>query len=423
MPDLRGIAARSSALLASFVLAGSGTPWAQEPVTPEVIPQGRHRLGPLRVTPRIEIRSGYDTNVFQTLDDPTKDAVTIVSPRLDGTWDVGRRLRLTGSGLLDINYFRRQGDERFTDFYGEGAGELLLGRVTFFGGGGGGRFTQRYSIDVDERLERQEKRAHAGTTVRLTPLLSLTARGSGEVITFAPGTFRLGGDIKRSLDRNTLTGAGEVRYKLTPFTTMVATGEVIEDRFFSQLSVEGRERRSYRYMAGVELDPRAAVTGRAVAGFRQFPGSLAEGTVDYQGPAFLADVTMPLRNFGRIRVQGARDVAFASTLVDIFPVRYRNAFVLNRIGADSTFALPGRFLAVLAASFEQSRYLLPHPYGEPLILARRVDHRYIGTAGLLRHFGPQFRAGGYVSWTRRVSSLPLFSYEAVRYGLSAEVTP
>lgn len=423
MPVLTQASTRCGALAASLALAGPVVSRAQQTVAPEPAVPGRHRLGPLRVTPSFEIRSGYDTNVFHTLIDPTKDAVTIVSPRLHGTWDVGRRLRLTGSGLLDINYFRRQNDERSTDFYGEGAAELRLGRITLFGGGGGGRYKQRFSIDVDDRLERQEKRAHAGATMRLTPLLSVTARGNGEVFTFAPNTFRLGGDVKPSLDRNTLTGAGEIRYKVTPFTTVVGSGEVIEDRFFSQLEIAGRQRRSYRYMAGVELDPRAAVSGRVLAGFRQFPGSLAEGTPNYQGPALLADVTMPVQDIGKIRVQGARDVAFASTLVDIFPVRYRNAFVFNRIGADATFGLPARFVGGLSAGFERSRSLLPHPYGTPLVLARRVDHRYTGTVGLFRGFGPRFRAGGYVSWSRRVSSLPPLSYESVRYGLSAEVTP
>ena len=64
-------------------------------------PTGRHKLGPLHLTPRIQLTSGVDTNVFQTLADPTRDAVVVLTPQLDGAMSVGRRLRLTGMGYAE----------------------------------------------------------------------------------------------------------------------------------------------------------------------------------------------------------------------------------------------------------------------------------------------------------------------------------
>jgi hypothetical protein len=80
----------------------------------------RHKVGPVYVKPQLRLASGIDTNVFQSFDDPTRDAVTIISPRLDGMLPVGRRLWITGSGAADLFYYRRQDDERSLDFQGEG---------------------------------------------------------------------------------------------------------------------------------------------------------------------------------------------------------------------------------------------------------------------------------------------------------------
>ena len=53
-------------------------------------------------------------------------------------------------------------------------------------------------------------------------------------------------------------------------TTAIATGDVIEDEF--QISAPGLDTtRSYRYMAGVELGEKAFITGRFLAGMRNFP--------------------------------------------------------------------------------------------------------------------------------------------------------
>lgn len=409
---------RTCAVVAAALLTVAGSN-AAEPRRPK----GRHHLGPISLTPRVEVRSGIDTNVFQRLEDPTRDGVVIVSPRLDGGMSVGRRLTLTGSGLLDYNYYRRQGDERSKDFSGEGAAEFRLGRLTLFGGGGGGQFTQRFSIDIDERLKRQEKRGNVGASFRPTSRLTATVRGTGEVFTFAPGAFRLGGDIKSSLDRNTLTGAAEARYKLSSRTTFVGTAESIEDRFFSAPISTPRARRSQRYLAGFEFSPRAAISGKVMVGLRRFSGTLDQGSPGYQGSAVSADLTLPVGSFSRVRFRADRDVFFASTLVTLGAFPYRNAFVLKRYGADATLRLPASFIGLASVGFEESKYLLPHPYGNPLFFADRVDHRFTGSAGLVRPFGDRLRLGGYASWARRVSSLPLFSYEAVRYGVSAEVTP
>jgi hypothetical protein len=408
--------------LVLFAVAAAGLPVLAE--EPRARP-GTFRLGPLSLTPRLQLKdAGVDTNVFQTRDAPTRDATAIVSPRVDGSLKVGRRLRATGFGSLDLNYYRRQGEERGTDFYGEGDAALDLGAFVLLGGGGGGQFSQRFSIDVDERLPRQEKHGYAGLRWQPSRRVSATATGRGEVHTFAPGTLRLGGSIKEAMDRNTLTGSLELRYALTSRTTAVAVGETQEDRFFSQpLDVPKRDRRSRRYLAGFELGTRAAVSGRLLAGVREYPGTLADGSPPYRGPVVAADLTLPVRERVRLRGVAERDVRYASSVVAVDTLRYRNAFVSARYEGQALVDLPWRLVGHASAGYEDARYLLPYPYPDASRLADRRDHRYTAGLGLSRRFGDSVRVGGHVSWARRVSTLPLFSYEGLRYGLDAEVLP
>lgn len=386
---------------------------------------GRYRLGPLRLTPRIElVNAGVDTNVFQTLQDPTRDAVVILRPRLDGAMEVGRRLRLTGYGLLDFNYYRRQGEERSTDFFGGGDAELDLGPFTLLGGGGGGQFSQRFSIDIDDRLLRQEKYAYAGLGWRERERLSARVEGRTEVLAFAPGVFRLGGFVQEAMDRNTLTGRGQVRYALTNRTALLVSAEAMEDRFFSQRTdTPHRIRRSYRYLGGVEFQRPALLSGRFLAGLRDFSGPIAAGSPSYRGPAILADLILPIRNRVRLHGVALRDVRHASSLVEIDDLRFRNAFVSTSYQGDVAIDLPLDLVGVASAGFEEARYLLPYPYPDRIHLANRLDHRWTAGAGLLRRFGDQVRIGGHIDWARRVSTLPFFSYQGLRYGLTAEVLP
>ena len=386
-------------------------------------PKGRYELGALRFTPSFRITSGIDTNVFQTLGDPTRDAVVVITPQIEGALPIGRRLRLTGQGYAAANYFQRQDDERSLDFAGEGRAELLVGSFTLFGGGGGGQFTQRFSIDVDDRLERQEKRGYAGATWQATRRLSLTGEASNETLTFAPGVFRLGGSVKEAMDRNTLAATGQLRFALSRRTTLVASGEALEDRFFSQPKSLPPERQSYRVLGGLEFGGRALLSGHLLAGYREFPGTLAQGSPPYSGPVISVDLSWPLGARLKMRVAGERDVLYASSLVAVGTLHYRNAFVYHRYLGEAMVDLPLLCLALLSAGFEQSDYLLPYAYPTPTSQSDRVDRRYTLGASLLRRVGDSVRVGGHVSWARRVSSLPLFSYEGLRYGLTAEVRP
>jgi hypothetical protein len=388
----------------------------------ETKPTGRYHFGPVYVTPRLQLKdAGVDTNVFQTLQNPTRDEVVVFGPRLESALNL-RRVRATSLAYVETNYFHREGEERFTDFYGDGKGEIDAGPLTFLVGGGGGQFHNRFSIDIDERLKRQEKRGYVGIQFHLTRKFSATVQGADEVLRFEPGTFRLGGFVKEAMDRNTLTGTVQLRFAATNRTTVVLSADALEDRFFSQPLGTPRERQSQRYLGGLEFGPRAVITGKLLVGFRKFPGTLAQGSPPYEGPVVSVDLSWPLRRV-RLRVQGDRDVQYAGSLVFVGPLRYRNAFIYDRYRGEASFALPASFYLVLNVGFENADYLLPYPYPDSFHLADRSDHRYTGGGLLFRQLGERARIGAHVQWARRVSTLGLFSYEGVRYGLSMEIVP
>lgn len=383
-------------------------------------PPGRFHVGPFWLTPKLELRNaGVDTNVYNQLSNPVADNSVVLRPGLRAALPVGRRLRLEGGGYLDLNYFRGQRTERSTDFGGDGRGELDFGPFTFFGGGGGLQARQRAGLDLDERVRRQEEYGFGGLDLRIGRGVTLTGRGNAGSVRHAPSRIS-GANLQIALDRDTRTAAGELRYRITALTTVVGTADAIEDTFVHQRDL-GRLTRSFRYMGGFELGPRALVSGTVMAGMRHFPGSSSGSVPAYRGPALRIQTTTPIRSFARLSLLAERDVYYAVTALRTLDDRLRNTYVSRRYEAGLALSLPVKFLARGSAGFQSAAYLTP--YVVPGGSVRRVDHLYTGTASLLRAVGDSFRVGGTVVWQRRVSNLATFSYGGLRYGLQAELVP
>ena len=380
---------------------------------------GRFRVGPVYLTPKLALRNaGVDTNVFNQRTGEISDTTVVLSPILEGALPVGRRLRLTGETHVDLNYFRRQHSERSTDFGGEGRAELDFGPFTLFGAGGGSQSRQRFSIDIDQRVLRHERWGGAGVKFAPISRLSATLTGTGRIYEFASSLVR-GVDVKRSLDRNELTGSLQLRYALTRQTTAVLSADSIEDRFLRQASSASRLTRSYRYLAGLELGEKALLRGRILAGVREFPAS--GSAPRYWGSALAASATTRVFKYGLLAGVADRDVYYALSPTLLLSDSLRNTYVATRLGAELTVGLPLSLIGRGSFGLEEAKYLLPYPRGAGF--APRVDHLWTAGASLLRSFRRGVRIGGTVQWGRRVSSFPEFSYEGARYGVQAEVVP
>jgi hypothetical protein len=381
---------------------------------------GRFKFGPFYVTPKLELRNaGVDTNVFNQLARPVTDTSVVLRPSLAGAFPFGRRVRLQGSGYLDFNYFRRQATERSTDFGVDGAGEVDVGPFTFFGEGGGLQARQLFTIDLDERIRRQEKFGGGGVDLRLGRTFQVTVRGDERQLRYAPSRVR-GAELQRALDRDSLAAALELRSKLSVFSTAVASAEVIEDTFVRQRD-EARRIRSYRLLGGFEISPGALLSGTLLVGVRHIPDSSAIGVSRYTGPAIRVATTIPVRSSARLSLSADRDVYYAMWALRTRDARLRNTYVSSRYTSTLDVLLPFGLLGRGTFGFQNARYLLPYRIGE--LTLRKVDHLYIATGTLLRPLGRSIRIGGTLTWARRVSTIASQSYEGLRYGVTAEVAP
>jgi hypothetical protein len=382
--------------------------------------RGRFRLGPFHLTPRFELRNaGVDTNVFATRTDPIPDTAVVGRASLDGFLPVGKRLLFSGDGYLDLNYFRREESERSLDFGGEGLAELQAGRFRLFGGGGGLQAKQRFSVEVTERVLRQERWANAGLELELSGRISV--RGTGAAHQYEFGSLLLDGeDIKTQLDRRSLSGTAELLYDLTRKTTAVVSAERIEDRFFAQIGQSRRTTLSYRYLAGVELSERAIVSGKVLAGIRQLAGSFGVQRDGYRAPALQVTAGTKLGRFGRLDLVGERDVLYSAEGVRVEDLRLRSAYIYTRYRGEATLGLPLELLGSGFAEWQEARFLLPQRQGEGFA---RVDHVYAFGGSLLRRFGDAVRIGGTVAWTQRLSNLETLAYRGLSYGVQAAIVP
>jgi len=411
---------RHHTLIATFVVSAIGLPALAAP--PETTSRkkrpGRYKLGPIYLTPKLELKNaGVDTNLFNARAGAIADNSMVLSPGLSGALPIGQRLRLTGSGHLDFNYFRHVSSERSTDFAGEGRAEVDVGPFTLFGGAGGGQFRQRFSIDLDERLLRQEKWAATGFTYRMTNKFSTTLEGTGRIYSFEPSQDS-GRSVQRALDRNELTGTAQLRFALTSQTTLLLSVDAIEDRFLKQ-TIEPRTTRSYRYLGGFEFGERALVNGKVLAGFREFPSG--QGSPAYRGPAIAVSVSTPLLRLGRLTGFAERDVFYSVSSAVVVNEVLRNSFASTSFRFEASVELPFDLIGRGSFGLQEAKYILPFQFRNTAF--QRVDHLWTTGGSILRRFGDSVRIGGTLSWSRRVSNAPGFSYEGFRYGVQAEVVP
>jgi Putative beta-barrel porin 2 len=418
-----GVKATASvaALATALALSPGAASVAQAQYTATEPPKSRFRVGPLRLTPKLELRNaGRDSNATLDPANPLPDTSVVVRGTVDGFVPVRRRLRLFGQSWLDWSQFRRLSSESSADPGADGRAEIDVGPFTLVGGGGALQARQLYSIDIDERILRQERWVNAGAEWRLTRRFLLSGGAEQRNFRVDPSTRTAKDNLgaAASLDRNSLTGTVALRYKLTSMTTLLATGDVIEDEFV--LSSPGLQTtRSFRYLGGVELGDKAFISGRFLAGVRDFPVSSSGSLPSYRGPAFSAELALPIVN--RFRLTGTLQRDVYVSIVSAALARARDAYVLTHLGGGADVDLPLQLVGRVSLGFSNASYLLPTLVeGVPF---PHVEHLYSVGGSLLRHLSENVLVGGTVSYERRVSTIPGNSYGRWVYGVSAQVFP
>lgn len=383
----------------------------------------RFRLGPLHLSPKLELRNaGRDTNVNNSGTNALGDDSVTLRASTDAFTTLGSRIRLSGNGWLDWSYYRREETQSSSDPGADGRAEVDVGPVTLIGGGGGFQARQLYSIDIDERILREERFGYAGADWRLTRKLSLSGGAEMRTYRYDPSrrtaTYIVG--TADRLNRDSLAGQLAARWRLTGRTTAVASADVIEDEFSASLSAL-RTTRSYRYLGGFEFGEKALLQGRLMVGLRDFPASSSGSLPSYRGLALQAGLVLPVGTRARLSGAFSRDVQVSAIPLATTTERGRNAFVQENFQVSADVALPLSFIARPSAGLVRADYLIDSLENGRLV--PRADHLYTVGGTLLRAVTDNLRVGGTVSYFRRVSTISGASYDRWTYGLSAELVP
>src|SRR4029077_13419526 len=102
-----------------------------------------------------------------------------------------------------------------TDIVGDTRPEVDIGPLTPFGGVGAGRYYQRFSLEIDQRLLRHQRSDVFGATLRAGKRIAVTASQNTLRSTFDPTAILNGQAIDVSLDRDTVTRRVELKLPVT----------------------------------------------------------------------------------------------------------------------------------------------------------------------------------------------------------------
>jgi hypothetical protein len=376
---------------------------AQEPS----VPATPHRVGPVTLVPTVTLRDiGVDTNVYHTATLPISDFTFTVVPTVSATTR-GRRLTLSGRTDTEFVYFNEQSSERAVNPTVSGTGQLTLPRLTFAGTASYVNTRDRPSDEIDARLRHVEREGLLDLRVRLFPRLSL-----GTFVRYAQIEYdqdeQYGGFlIALQLNHNSRTIGATGRYLLSPLTALVGTVETERNRFPVTVL---RDSDARRYMGGVELQPRALISGNALVGVAQFE-SRHPLMPSYAGPIGRGSLNVRMRQSTSAGVGFERDIQYSYS--DLAPYYVRGGFTLSLRHMWSTrWSLQG----------SGGRYTHRYQYADrPLVdgVIVKADETMVDVgagAGYLLRPGTEITAT--LGYSERQATSAARHYQGVRFGMS-----
>jgi hypothetical protein len=369
---------------------------------------GPFRLGPLHLRPKVVLArySGLGTSASAAPGDPSPDSSTALTPSLEGTIPVGRRLRFNGGASTSLNLSGSKQGAFYKGFGVFGGSAIDLGPISLFGSIGGGRGEERVSFEVDQRAKRHEKLLSAGAALRLGARITTSAMWSDRKSNYESDVLVEGASLDSTLGRESVTNHYQLQCAVTRLTSLTFSTDIVDDRFLA----DDKRVRSYRYLGGLEFSPLAFIRGHVQVGHRALPEG--QGVPGYSGPTYLVGATMPLLGLGTLTANASRDITYsARRTLD----GGRSTYVLNRYGGELRFGLPLSLVATGFYGVESA--LFPNRVQDLTAQLNRL-HRYGGS--LLRAFGRSLRVGGTVE---AVEQNGLGTARQVSYFATAEWTP
>jgi len=264
---------------------------------------------PRVISPGFQITNlGWNDNVFRVGEaaDPVGDYTATVSPTLQATvpWS---RMRVTGGGRVDFNYFQRVEQFRSIDTDGHAEVAVSLGRLTPHIGGSWINARHRRNFEIDLPVRRQDRSWDAGVDVGVSAktFVGLWMRRSRAEYTGE--TVYLESDLADVLGETATVRGINLRYVLTPLTTVGVEFEQDHERL---PSAPERNADGGRLMSIVQFRPLALVSGEARIGVRS--RTFSDGSAPpFQGMVTSVDLSYTLLSRTRFTLRAQRDLSYS----------------------------------------------------------------------------------------------------------------
>ena len=400
--------------LVTLLLFVPGLAAAQAPASAaidDVRKTARGHIGPLYLTPALQLKElGIDTNVFNEAGEQRSDFMFNVAPALAVWVPIARRALLSATAATELVWYRQYDSERSINPQITGRAEIYLHRLTLFAGNAYLNTRQRPSFEIDLRSRHLENTTVAGAEYRITPKLSIEAAGRRGIVRYDADAFFLGTRLQEVLDRETRGVSVVARHRVTPLTAIVARVERSQDEFRYS---PRRNTATVRVMPGIELSPRALISGSAYVGFRRFTPADEAALPEYAGLVSELGLSHTIAGATTVGVSFDRDVHYSFEPTQPY-------YVSNSVGAAVRRALGRRFDVLVSAdrhtySYRDVRTGLPGVFQAPIEPRLDTTWNYAGSLGY--RLGRSNRVGLGVSYWQRESTTAAFrEYDGLRVG-------
>ena len=364
---------------------------AAQPQTTQVPPgrEGVLLVGPVTLNPSIVLRDvGFDSNIRNEADEAKEDFTLTAQPRLGAAVPLGPSL-LTASVAVGFVYYATYKEEQSINRLFEGRLEWSPSRLRPFLAASLNHTRERAGYEIDNRVLREETAISGGVDLKLTGITSLVASFDRTTYNYGDDEVFLGTALGNQLDHTAEVAGADVRYAVTPFTTVSIDLEFQRDRFDTSAL---RDADSVRVMPGVQFSPDAVIVGRVAMGFRQFTPR-ASVLAGFRGLVGSANMSYTLLNATTFNLDATRDVMYSfEPLTPYFLATSGRVTLTQRIGGPyDLIALAGR-----------DRLQYQGVAGVPDV--GRVDRTTIIGGGVGFRLSPSLRLALIYDRTERVSS-------------------
>ena len=380
----------------------AGTSLGQEPGSE---PATAH-IGPVHLTPTLIIENfGYDSNVFRSVDAPKSDFVFTVIPQIAGQVVV-RRALFSFRSDTEFQYFATYEAERSVNEDLTAGGRWSLRRLTVTGNTSYLNTRRRPNDEIDARSRRVEHNNDIGIRAQLTPKLSADVRLRFNQVRFDADPIFDATSLAQTMNRNERYVTTTVRYAITPLTSLFTAGQALEERFILS---PVRDADSTRVVGGVELHPRALLSGTASVGYQRFrPESTA--LPGFAGVVGTVGLSYRLGTSTNLTGSFDRHPDYSYAVLEPY-------YVLDSYGWSVRRQLVARFDVEMRARRSWYHYQRFEQPSEPSNFAGRTDTFFTDTLALgYRMAGNARSTLGITYWRRRSDERDYNEFDGIQVG-------